>query len=140
MVTRRKFMATVGAGSLLTLAGCGETKGNFKLTDIGVIEKGKSIAAFVEAINITDSPKEFELEVAAYDEDGVRVSHWHYVDRNDVQPGATVRAYHVFESGDSGWADTNDLGQVVDSHTAQARIYDGDGGQYGPEDIGSKLN
>lgn len=140
MVSRRKFMASVGAGSLLTLAGCGETKGNFKLTDIGVIEKGKSVAAFVEGRNIADSTKDFALEVAAYDEDGVRVSHWHYIDRNDVQPGATVRAYHVFESGDSGWADSNDLGQVVDTHTAQTRIYDGDGEQYGPEDIGSAID
>lgn len=124
MMRRRTFLGVAGTALTTGLAGCSTNYNKkFTMTDIGLVERNNSVAAYIEVQNTSNSAETLNGFLAAYAQDGARVSDWRYVTDDDgIRPNEKRRLYTVFESGDSGWADSNDIGQVVDAFSAKFRL------------------
>ena len=147
-VERRDFLKAIGAlGMAGSLAGCVTVtpRGVFRLHGFGLAEREESVAAYIEVENVSGRKRKFTGFLAVFHENGARVSDWNYVgwQSDDVQPGERVREYVTFEAGDSGWADTNDVAQVVDAHEVRYRRAQDTTTPIGPEytegDIGELI-
>lgn len=127
-MNRRNLLKTAGAvGAVGVLAGCtydGTDTGKFKIRDLGLVKKHESAAAYVTLENVHDEEVEVEVTLASYDPDGVRVSDWVYVSGDFLQPGEQRSVYAVWDAESVGWFNANNLGQVLQSHSAKVRATD----------------
>lgn len=140
-MNRRQFLTATGTASVVGLAGCisQETEeGVFQLTDIGLVRREGSVAAFAEVENTSQTETVFRASLAPFTTDGVRLDDWKdigtpYAEEEGVRPSRRVRYYVAYDAGDSHWFDENDVGQVVDANTAVLRRTDNEGFVTGPD-------
>lgn len=142
-MNRRNFIKFAGAVAISTsLAGCysGTKSGKFKITDLGVVKKNESAATYLTVKNVSDEKEELEASLAAYDPDGVRVSDWNTVTSDGILPGERRSLYVVYDAESVGWFNSNNLGQVIQTHHTRVREvdtnFDPEGPIMGEEAIG----
>lgn len=138
-MNRRKFLATTGVAATTVVAGCmGTNTSSFKLLDLGVTERGNSAASYVTVKNVGGSRlirsdgRVPQFALAAYDEDGVRVSDWNRVRGDRVAISEERSVFNVWDTN-SGWFDSNNLGQVNKLFNTRVRAVDGNNSATGPE-------
>lgn len=147
---RRSFLKSAGVvtAGVTSLSGCigrgfETTRSAYVLRDIGLEKKYKSVGAYAVLENVSDKGHSPNIALAVYD-DNVRVSDWVTVDSDNIRPGKKRMISAVWDAGDSGWAKSNDLTEVVKSHSVKLRCINTDGDPTGPtfekDDIGKSLD
>lgn len=127
-MNRRTFLKSAGGVAVTAgLAGClfnGTAESKLRITDLGVVKKHESAATYVTVENITSEKQYPRAALAAYDPDGVRVSDWESVDGDALLAGEQRSLFVVYDAESVGWFNSNNLGQVVQTHGACVRVLD----------------
>lgn len=119
---RRKFLASLGAVSMVGIAGCSDSTA--KERDISWEESGlipsetdtvKTISAYVVARNESNKEKDFLVDIRVARNDGTLLTNWRRVSIGDVPPGDKAMLEETFEVSRSSWFSNTDPATVEES-------------------------
>lgn len=143
-VDRRKLLrgaGTIGTVGLAGLAGCNTRRENvFRIDGFGVVRQGNDAASYVTLTNVSDRKYGPDVYLATFDNEGVRVSDWRWSDSDPILSETSRRIWQVWDTEDSGWFSTNDLGQSLQAFETKMRIRDHtEGPTYGGNNVGDVI-